>query len=73
MGFIEREYMQRENRVNQLKSCCETIIDNAEKIMEGYDLNRNTTIVIDFPCNEVPTITVSNEFISQKMADSWMK
>lgn len=59
----------KEIRVEQLKKCCESIIDNAEKIVEGYDLQHSFSVTIDFPCREFPMVSVINNFISKKMLD----
>lgn len=58
-----------EQRAEQLKKCCETIIDNADEIAKGIDLMRGKRIIIDMPVQEIPTITIEQEFISKKMLD----
>lgn len=62
-----------EQRVEQLRKCCETIMDNAEDIIKGYDLPCERTITIHIPAHQHPTITVSQEFLSKKMLDSILK
>lgn len=59
----------KEQRAEQLKKCCETIIDNADKIAEGFDLNKSFSVKLNFECQALPVITVEQEFISKKMLD----
>lgn len=60
----------KEQRVKQLKACCETIIDNAEAIIYGYEHQIGWKIVIDIKCGELPTIKVETELISDKIAEA---
>lgn len=57
-------------RAEQLKKCCETIIENAEEIMKGFDLPTERTITIRFLPQKFPEITVEQSFLSKKMLDS---
>ena len=66
---IKQTGFTTEERAKQLKDCCQTIIDNAEKIMEGIDLSVDKTITISFPSNEIPRITVEQTSYSKKMLD----
>lgn len=59
--------VSKEQRVAQLKACCEIIMDNAEKIINNYDMTMNRQIVIDMKCQQLPTIRVTTEFISEKI------
>lgn len=58
-----------EERVEQLKKCCETIIDNAEEIVKGIDYSVERKVTIHIPCHQTPTIKIEQEFISKKMLD----
>lgn len=60
----------KEQRVRQLKACCETIIDNAEAIIEGHELQVGWKIIIDIPCGTHPTIKVETEFLSHKIMEA---
>lgn len=60
----------KEQRVRQLKACCETIMDNAEAIIEGYEHEISWKIVIDLECGTHPTIKVETEFISDKVLEA---
>ncbi len=62
-----RKFFSKETRIAQLKACCETIMDNAEKIIDGYDLSMDRQIVIDMECQQMPTIRVTTEFTSKKI------
>ena len=66
---VENRCFTAQERAEQLKACCQTIIDNAEKIVKDIDLTINRKITIDIPSREFPTITVEQEFFSKKMLD----
>lgn len=72
MAITKRAYTAEE-RAEQIKACCETIIENAEKLAEGIDLSSNWKITIDMPCHAVPTITFEHEFLSSKVLDCIMR
>lgn len=62
-----------EDRVEQLKKCCETIIDHAEEIVKGFEYPVERTVSIHIPCNQMPTIKIEQEIISKKMMDCCYK
>lgn len=66
---ITRKCFSAKERAEQLRKCCETIMDNAESIAEGIDLMCGKKIIIDMPAQEVPTIQIEQIFISKKMLD----
>ena len=57
------------DRAEQLKKCCETIIDRAEEIVSGIDYPIERKVTIRIPYKEIPTITVEQEFYSSKMLE----
>ena len=61
-----------EERAEQLKKCCETIIDHAEEIVKGIDYSVEKKVTIHIPCHQSPTITIEQEFYSKKMMDHMM-
>lgn len=61
-----------EERAEQLKKCCETIIDHAEEIVKGIDYSVEKKVTIHIPCHQTPTITIEQEFYSKKMMDHIM-
>ena len=58
-----------EERVAQLRACCETIIEKAEEIMKDIDLTTDRIVSIEFMCRELPEIRVENRFLSKNMID----
>ena len=62
--------MTKEQRIQQIKDCGQTIIDKAESIYDDYEFLTNLQIVIDVPCKEIPTISVKREFYSKIMLDN---
>ena len=65
-----RHLFGTEERIEQLKKCCETICDNAEEIMKSFDCPVERTITIHFNPNEVPVIEINQKIISKKMLES---
>lgn len=65
-----RESQTREKRIAQLKACCETIIDNAEQIIDSFELPMNRQIIIDIEAQSLPTVRVTTEFTSEKILKS---
>ena len=59
----------KEQREEQLKMCCESIIRNREKIIEGYDFNKSIRVTIEIPAKEFPVVTVENEFYAKCLID----
>ena len=68
MAVLNKSF-STEQRAEQIKACCETIIENAEKIAEKYDLTSSYQITINISANEIPKITASQEFYSRKVID----
>lgn len=61
--------MSTEERVEQLKLCCETIIDNAEAIVTGIDHQIEAKVVINIPTHQTLTITLEQEIYSKKVLE----
>ena len=59
--------MTREERIQQIKDCGQTIIDKAESIYGDYDFPTSLTVTIEMPISGFPTITVKREFYSEVM------
>lgn len=58
-----------EEKAEQLKKCCETIIEHAEEITKGIDYNVESKITINITCHQTPTIKFEQEFIPKKVID----
>ena len=63
----------REQRIQQIKDCGQTIIDKAESIYGDYECPTNLHIVINMEVREIPTIEVKREFLSKIMIDNFGK
>lgn len=59
--------MSIEERIEQLKLCAETIIDNAEAIVKGIEYPIETKVVINIPAHQTLTITLEQETYSKKV------
>lgn len=63
--------MKREDFIEQVKACGQSIIDNAEKIYNSFEFSTNGVMVeIEIDRNAVPTITVVNKFIPENFIKS---
>lgn len=60
---------KREERIKQLKSCGQSIIDNAEKIVSDVRYPLNTKIIIDMKANEMPIIAYERSFIPESLLE----
>lgn len=60
---------KREERIKQLKSCGQSIIDNAEIIVSDVRYPLNTKIIIDMKANEMPIIVYERSFISESLLE----
>ena len=60
---------KREERIKQLKSCGQSIIDNAEKIVSDVRYPLNTKIIIDMKPNEMPIIVYERSFIPESLLE----
>lgn len=60
----------REKRIEQLKACAQTIIDQAEDIIGEYEFSQGYSVTIELPCKDVPTIRAEKQFISRKVIDA---
>ena len=63
--------MTREERIQQIKDCGQSIIDKAESIYGDYGYPTNLTITITMETRDLPTITVNREFYSKIMIDNY--
>lgn len=59
--------MTREERIQQIRDCGQTITEKAESIYGDYACPSNLQVVITMKANELPNITVNREF----SATSW--
>ena len=57
----------REERIQQIKDCCQSIVDHAESIYGDYPCPTSLKVVIAMEVNAPPTITVNREFYSERM------
>lgn len=65
--------MKREERIQQIRDCGQSIIDKAETIYGDYECPLALEVVITMNTNEIPTITVKREFLSKVMLDNLSK
>ena len=65
--------MTKEERIQQIKACGQTIIDEAEKIYGDFPYQTDLEIVIRLASKEFPVISVRQDFFSQTMLDSFCK
>lgn len=56
---------KREERIQQIKDCGQSIIDNAESIYGNYDFPQGLKIIVSLEMNEVPKITTVKSFIPE--------
>lgn len=61
--------MTREERIQQIKDCGQSIIDNAESIYGDYECPANLEIVVTMNILEFPKITVKRDFFSEIMVN----
>ena len=57
---MKDQYLER--LIKDIKSCGQTIIDNADKIAGGYEHQKGLDIWIHFEDDGVPVINVEQEF-----------
>ena len=61
--------MTREERIQQIRDCGQTITEKAESIYGDYACPTNLKVVIIMKANELPTIAVTREFFSDIMVE----
>ena len=61
--------MTREERIQQIRDCGQTIFEKAESIYGDYACPTNLQVVITMKANELPNITVNREFFSDIMVE----
>lgn len=66
----ENMKFDRENRIQQIRDCGQSIMDKAETIFGDYEYPTNLQIIINVEVNEIPTIEVRQEFYSKTMIDN---
>lgn len=59
----------REKRIKQLQACDAGIYEEAEQVVGGLKYNQGLKVMIDFPCNGIPTVTVERTFIPEKLLE----
>lgn len=58
--------MTREDFIEQVKACGQSVIDNAEKIYNSFQYStEGVQITIEVDAQSVPTITVVNKFFPE--------
>lgn len=60
----------KEQRIQQIKDCGQSIIDNAESIYGDYKYPTDLKITIDLPCNQHPTIQTVKSFVPEQLIES---
>lgn len=63
----------REELIRNIKDCGQSLIDNAEKIANGYKYHADLTITC-YPTmrDECPSIVVETKFIPEKIIERYM-
>lgn len=59
----------KKERVQQLKDCGQSIIDNADSIYGDYGLPQGLKVTIDMPIKGVPTITLERSFAPEGLIE----
>lgn len=63
----------REQIIQNIKDCGQSIIDNAENIVDGYKYVRGFTITCYVDGNEEPPyVSVNTDFYSEKFIERYM-
>lgn len=52
----------KEERIQQIKDCGQSIINNADSIYGNYEFPQGLKIIIDMPIKGAPTITLERNF-----------
>jgi len=55
------------DRLQQIKYCGQSIIDNAESILGDEKFRQDLKIIVEFQANEIPTIKVERRFIPESV------
>lgn len=58
-----------EERIQQIKDCGQSVIDNAESIYGAYKYPQGVKITINLPCDAMPGITVEKEFTPEGIVE----
>ena len=59
--------MTREERIQQIRDCGQTITETAESIYSDYACPTNLKVVITMKSNELPNITLNREVFRDMM------
>lgn len=59
----------KEKRIQQLKDCGQSIIDNADSIYGNYGFPQGLKVTIDMPINGAPTITLERNFAPEGLIE----
>lgn len=60
----------REELIEHIKACGQSIIDNAEKIVGDYKFDAGTYIELHVgKCDEAPYISVTKDFIPERLKE----
>lgn len=60
----------KEQRIQQIKDCGQSIIDNAESIYGNFQYSKDLKIIIDLPCREHPTIQAVKSFVPEQFIEN---
>ena len=68
---MKNNKIYREELVEHIKACGQSIIDNAEKIVGNYKFDVGTYIELHVgDCNRQPYISVTKDFIPEKFIEN---
>ena len=59
----------REERIQQIKDCGQSLIDNAESIVADFRYPGGMKVTIDIAINKIPTITAERCFYAESFID----
>lgn len=60
----------KEKRIEQLKACAQTIINNAEEMVGAFEFDISLDVVIHMECHAAPEIEVMRRITSREIIDS---
>ena len=70
MAYKVKYKEEKEELIKHIKSCGQSIIDNAEKIVGDYKFDAGTYIELHVGnCNKVPYISVTKDFIPERLKE----
>lgn len=70
MAYKVKYKEEKEELIEHIKSCGQSIIDNAEKIVGDYKFDAGTYIELHVgKCDELPYISVKKDFIPERFVE----